>query len=79
MILECNKSCIELIALYVHPKNSTGDHLRSYLRAITALDHRRLGVESKFLESKSGRIFALDKFTLQNLANQPFILFINDI
>ena len=35
-----------------------------------ALDHSRLGVENKFLENKSGRIFALDKFTLQNLANK---------
>ena len=64
------QSCIELIALYVHPKNSTGNHLRSHLKAITALDHSRLGVENKFLENKSGRIFALDKFTLQNLANK---------
>ena len=35
-----------------------------------ALDHGRLGLENKFLENKSGRIFALDKFTLQNLANK---------
>ena len=35
-----------------------------------ALDHSRLGVENKFLENKSGRIFAFDKFTLQNLANK---------
>ena len=34
-----------------------------------ALDHGRLGVENKFLEKKSGRDFAFDKFTLQNLAN----------
>ena len=46
---------IELIALYVHPKNS--NHLRSHLRAIMALDHSRLGLENKFLENKSGRIF----------------------
>ena len=65
MILESNKSCIELMALYVHPKNSTGNHLRSHLRAIMALAHSRLGVENK-----SGRIFAFDKFTLQNLANK---------
>ena len=31
-----------------------------------ALDHSRLGVENKFLEKRSGRIFAFDKFTLQN-------------
>ena len=42
-----------MIALYVHPKNS--NHLRSHLRA-RALDHRRLGLENKFLENKSGRI-----------------------
>ena len=46
---------IELIALYVHPKNS--NHLRSHSRAIMALDHSRLGLENKFLENKSGRIF----------------------
>ena len=48
-------SYIELIALYVHPKNS--NHLRSHSRAIMALDHSRLGLENKFLENKSGRIF----------------------
>ena len=37
---EWSKSYIELIALYVHPKHS--NHLRSHLRAIVALDHRRL-------------------------------------
>ena len=41
--------------IYVHPKNS--NHLRSHLRAIMALDHSRLGLENKFLENKSGRIF----------------------
>ena len=30
-----------------------------------ALDHSRLGLENKFLENKSGRIFALDNFTCQ--------------
>ena len=43
-----------MIALYVHPKNS--NHLRSHLRA-RALDHSRLGLENKFFENKSGRIF----------------------
>ena len=52
MILECNKSYIELIALYVHPKNSTGNHLRSHLRGTMALNHGRLGMENKFLENK---------------------------
>ena len=37
---EWTKSYIELIASYVHPK--TGNHLRSHLRAIMALDPRRL-------------------------------------
>ena len=40
-VQEWNKCYIELIALYVHPKNS--NHLRSHLRAIMALDHSRLG------------------------------------
>ena len=56
-----NKSYIELIALYVHPKNS--DHLRSHLRAIMALAHSRLG-----LENESGQFFAIGKFTLRNIA-----------
>ena len=43
---EWTKSYIELIALYVHPK--TGNHLRSHLRAIMALDHRRLISGKKF-------------------------------
>ena len=51
------KSYIELIAVYIHPKNS--NHLRSHLRAIMALDHSRLGLENKFLENKSGRIFCV--------------------
>ena len=44
-----------MIALHVHPKNS--NHLRSHSGAIMALDHSRLGLENKFLENKSGRIF----------------------
>ena len=93
MILEKNnlqtvqrwtKSYIELIALYVHPKNS--NHLRSHLRAIMALDHSRLGLENKFLENKSGRIFCVRQvyFTkscqqVWGRVNQPFILFIHHI
>ena len=46
------------------------NHLSSHSRAITALDHSRLG-----LENKSGR-FAFDKFTLQNLANLLYFLYI---
>ena len=45
------KSYIELIALYVDPKNS--NHVRSHLRYIMALDHSRLGLENKFLEKKN--------------------------
>ena len=53
-------SDIELIALYVHPKNS--NHLQYHIqepvcsRAIMALDHSRLGLENKLSENKSGRI-----------------------
>ena len=70
-----------MIALYVHPKNS--NHLRSHLRAIMALDHSRLGLENKFLENKSGRIFCVRQvyFTksCQQIwvrVKQPFIPFI---
>ena len=83
MILVWNKSYIELIALYVHPKNS--NQLRSHLRART-LDHSRLGLENKFLENKSGRIFCVRQvyFTkscqqVWGRVNQPFILFIHHI
>ena len=48
---------MELIALYVHPKNS--NHLRSHLGAIMALDQSRLGLENKLLENKSGRFFCV--------------------
>ena len=83
-VQDWTKSYIELIALYVHPKNS--NHLRSHLRAIMALDHSRLGLENKFLENKSGRIFCVRQvyFTksCQQIwvrVNQPFILFIHHI
>ena len=73
-----------MIALYVHPKNS--NHLRSHLRAIMALDHSRLGLENKFLENKSGRIFCVRQvyFTksCQQIwvrVNQPFIPFVHHI
>ena len=45
-------SYIELIALYVHPKNSK--HLRSHSRSQYIC---RLGLENKFSENKSGQIF----------------------
>ena len=35
-----------------------------------AVDHSRLGLENKFLENKSGEVFAFDKFTLQTLPNK---------
>ena len=84
-VQDWTKSYIELIALYVHPKNS--NHLRSHLRAIMALDHSRLGLENKFLENKSGRIFLrstglLYKFLPTNLGVcKPtfYILFIHHI
>ena len=70
--------------LYVHPKNS--NHLRSHSRAIMALDHSRLGLENKFLENKSGRIFLVRQVYFTNscqqiwgCVNQPFILFIHHI
>ena len=62
---EWTKSYIELIASYVHPK--TGNHLRSHLRAIMALDHRRLIMPGK---KNRAKFFTFDKFTLQNLANK---------
>ena len=75
-----NKSCIELIASYVHPTNS--NHLRSHLRAIMAFDYRRLIGAGK----KSGRIFGVRQvyFTksCQQIwvrVNQPFIPFIHHI
>ena len=42
-----------------------------------ALDHGRLGMENKFLENKSGRIFTFNKFTLENLANKSGCVQIN--
>ena len=60
------------IALYVQTKNS----LWSHLWAIMVLDHSRWGVENKFLENKSGRIFCVRqvyKFVPINLGGcKPF-------
>ena len=61
---EWTKSYIELIASYVHPK--TGNHLRSHLRAIMALDHRRLIRPGKiirpiFLRSTSCKILSTNQ------------------
>ena len=62
---------------YVHPKNSTGNHLPRHLREKMVLDHSRLG-----LENKSARIFCVRQvyFTksCQQIwvrVNQSFILF----
>ena len=62
---ERTKSYIELIASYVHSK--TGNHLRSHLRAIMALDHRRLIRPGKKIRPN---FLAFDKFTLQNHPNK---------
>ena len=75
-VQEWNKCYIELIALYVHPKNS--NHLRSHLRAIMALDHRRLGQAGKRIRPIfCHRQVYLTKSCQQIWwhANQPFILF----
>ena len=55
---EGTKSWIELIASCVHPKNS--NHLRSHLRAMMALDHRRLIRPGKEIRPN---FFAFDKFS----------------
>ena len=67
MILEKNKIICKQpkIASYVQPQNS--NHLRSHLRVIMALDHRRLIRHGK---KNQAEFFAFDKFTLQNLANK---------
>ena len=77
---EWTKSFIELIASYVHLK--TGNHLRSHLRAIMALDHRRLIRPGR----KSGRFFCVRqvyfaKSCQVNLGalNQTFIPFLHHI
>ena len=64
--------------MYVHPKNRK--HLLSHSVAVVALDHSRLGLENKFLENKSGRIFLrstglLYKFLPTNLRVQTNLLY----
>ena len=66
-----------MIALYVHPKNSI---------AKMGLDHSKLGLENKLLETKSGRIFCVRQVyfakSCQQIwvrVNQPFIPFIHHI
>ena len=77
---EWSKSYLELIASYVHPKNS--NNLWS-LRAIMALDHRRLIRPGK---KNLGRIFCVRQLyfakSCQQIwvrVNQPFIPFIHHI
>ena len=73
------KSYIELIAVNIHPKNST--HLRSHLRAIMALDHSRLGLEDKIRPNFFRSTCLLYKILPTSLGTckQPFILFIHHI
>ena len=68
------------------PKKWQSSPIRSHSRAITVLDHSRLGLENKFLENKSGRIFYVRQvyFTkscqqIWRCVNQPSILFIHHI
>ena len=75
-----SKTYIEFIASYVHQK--TGNHLRSHLRTIMALDHRRLISGKK----KSGQLFCVRQVyfakSCQQIwvrVNQPFIPFIHHI
>ena len=79
-----NKSYFELIALYLHPKNS--NHLRLHLWAVMALGHSRLGLENCFLENKlSGRFSLRSTSSLHKILPtkwvrvRPFILFIHHI
>ena len=77
---EWTKSYIESIASYVHP--NTGNHLRSHLRAIMALDHSRLISPGK----QSGQNFCVRQVyfakSCQQIwarVKQPFIPFIHHI
>ena len=49
------------------PKNWQSSSITFILRAITAIDHRRLIRPGKEIPAE---FFAFDKFTLQNLANK---------
>ena len=77
---EWTKSCIKFTASYVHPKNS--NHLRSHLRAIMALDHRRLIRPGKKIPADFLRSTSLITKSCQQIwvrVNQPFITFIRHI
>ena len=73
-VQQWTKSYIELIALYVHQKNS--NHLRSHLRAIMALDHCRLGfgkqIRPNFLRSTSSLYKILLTMQIWGRVTQPF-------
>ena len=75
---ERTKSNIDLIASYVHQK--TGNHLRSHLRAIMALDHRRLIRPRKKIQAEFVCVRQVDFIkACQQISvrvNQPFIPFI---
>ena len=79
-----SKTYIEFIASYVHQK--TGNHLRSHLRTIMALDHRRLIMLGKKNQAESAEFFCVRQvyFTtsrqqIRVRVNQPFIPFIHHI
>ena len=79
---EWTKSYIELTTSYVHPKNS--NNLRSHLRAIMALDHRKInliGLEKNQVEFFCVRQVYFTKSCQQIWVrvNQPFIPFIHHI
>ena len=59
-----NKSYIELITLYIHPKH--GNHLRSHLRAIMALDHHRFIRPGK-KKKKQTEFFLLSRILLYKI------------
>ena len=52
-VQEWNKSYIELIALYVHPKKQQSSS--TTIKSITALDYSRLGLENKFFPHEIGQ------------------------
>ena len=77
-----NKSYIELITLYIHPKH--GNHLRSHLRAIMALDHHRFIRPGKKKKKNRLNFFCFREFyftkSCQQIwvrVNHPFIPFVH--
>ena len=55
-ITQCRRHCL-LAQGEVILESKNCNHPGSHLRAVMALDHSRLGLENKFAENKSGRIF----------------------